>query len=196
MLKRMFDFVIASAALVIVSPLLLIIAVLIKLDSSGPIFYRARRTGQYGKPMIMLKFRTMIVDAEKLGTTSLENDPRITRAGKWLRRYKLDELPQFINVFRGDMSLVGPRPEVEEHTAEYTPEEMAILKVKPGITDLASIRFRNLNAIVSHAPDPHAYFVKEIRPIKNRLRLEYAEKQSFWLDLKIIFWTLKAVLVR
>jgi lipopolysaccharide/colanic/teichoic acid biosynthesis glycosyltransferase len=121
-----------------------LIAIAVKRSSAGPVLYRGVRTGRWGVPFEMLKFRTMQVGAEALGTTTHRRDPRITPIGRWLRRYKLDELPQFLNVLRGDMSLVGPRPEVEEHTREYTNEEHAILDVTPGITDLASIRFADL----------------------------------------------------
>ena len=137
-MKRTFDFVCAAFGLVILAPLFLLIAVLIKLDSRGAVFYRGVRIGRYGRPFKIFKFRTMRPDAEHVGTNvTAHRDPRITRVGRWLRPAKLDELPQLINVLKGEMSIVGPRPEVEEHTAAYSPEERIILSVRPGITDYA-----------------------------------------------------------
>ncbi|HLY63873.1 MAG TPA: sugar transferase [Terriglobia bacterium] len=192
--KRVFDFILAFIGLIVLSPLLVMIAVAIKLTSSGPIFYRGVRTGRHGKFFRMMKFRTMVANAESVGGTSTaETDPRITRIGKWLRAHKLDEFPQLFNVLKGEMSLVGPRPEVEEYTRLYTPEEMAILEVPPGITDFSSIKFRDLNAILAEADDPDKYFAENVLPTKNKLRLEYVRNRSLWLDFKIIFLTLRAI---
>lgn len=196
LLKRSFDLVLSLIGLIILSPIMLGIALWIKLDSKGPVFYRGRRVGRFGRPFRIYKFRTMVVNAESIGGSSTsENDPRITRAGNILRRYKLDELPQLINVLIGDMSFVGPRPEVEEYTRLYNEKEQQILSVPPGITDYSSIKFRNLGLMLADSNDPDKYYRDVIRPIKNRLRLEYARNHSLWEDLKIILLTLKAVFI-
>lgn len=174
--------------MLILSPLLILVSVLIKLDSKGTVFYRGVRTGRYGKPFRIYKFRTMHPDAELMGTTSVLDDPRVTRIGRMLRKYKIDEIPQIINVLKGEMSIVGPRPEVEEHTLSYSDEEKRILDVKPGITDFASMRFVNLAAVLG-PDDPHNVYVTRVRAEKNRLRLEYVYRKSFWVDIKIIFLT-------
>jgi lipopolysaccharide/colanic/teichoic acid biosynthesis glycosyltransferase len=156
--------------------------------------YRARRTGMHGEPFIMFKYRTMVVNADRIGGTSTSaRDPRITRVGHVLRRFKLDELPQLLNVVLGDLSLVGPRPEVEEYTSMYTAEEQAILSVRPGMTDLASIKLIDLNATLARAHDPDAYYREVIRPRKNELRLQYARTHTFWLDLMILARTARAL---
>ncbi len=192
--KRIFDIVLSFAGLLILSPFLTVIALCIIFDSRGPVFFRGFRTGRYGRSFRIFKFRTMVPEAERLGGTSTaETDPRITRVGRFLRKHKLDELPQLLNVLKGEMSIVGPRPEVEEYTRLYSPEEMQILSVFPGITDLASIRFRDLNALLAQSDDPDYYYANRIRPVKNQLRLEYVRRQSLWLDLKIILWTLREV---
>jgi lipopolysaccharide/colanic/teichoic acid biosynthesis glycosyltransferase len=189
-MKRCFDLIAATMGLVLLSPLFLVIAVLIKLSSTGPVFYRGVRIGLNGQPFRIFKFRTMRPDAELVGSTSTaHNDPRVTRIGRWLRPAKLDELPQLINVLKGEMSLVGPRPEVREHTAEYTEEEQVILTVRPGITDYASIRFYNLSELVG-SEDPRGTFIEKYRPEKNRLRVFYVQNQSFWGDMRLIFRTL------
>jgi lipopolysaccharide/colanic/teichoic acid biosynthesis glycosyltransferase len=196
MAKRAFDAACAAAGLLLLWPFFLAIAFLIKLDSQGPVFYRGVRIGMRGRPFRIFKFRTMVKDAEAQGSTATaEGDPRITRAGKWLRPYKLDELPQLLNVVRGEMSIVGPRPEVEEHTACYTGAEKVILSVKPGITDEASIRFYNLNELLG-PEDPNGVFIRQYRAEKNRLRVSYVERRSFWGDLGIIFRTFHRLLVR
>lgn len=193
-MKRLLDFTFSVLGLVVFSPLFAVVAVLIKIGSKGPVFYRGIRTGRCGKPFRIFKFRTMVANAEQVGGTSTaETDPRITRIGRWLRKYKIDELPQILNVLKGEMSLVGPRPEVEEYTHLYTPEEMGILNVLPGITDLSSIRFRDLNEILARAGDPDRYFAENVLPIKNQLRLEYVRNRSLWVDFKIIFHTLRAI---
>lgn len=188
-MKRCFDLTAASFGLVVLSPLLLVIAVLIKLSSPGPVFYRGVRIGLKGKPFRIFKFRTMRVDAELVGSTSTgQNDPRITPIGRWLRPAKLDELPQLINVIKGEMSIVGPRPEVEEHTAEYLEEEKIILSVLPGITDYASIRFYDLNELVG-SENPRRTFVEKYRAEKNRLRVFYVQNRSFSTDMVLIYKT-------
>jgi lipopolysaccharide/colanic/teichoic acid biosynthesis glycosyltransferase len=185
-LKRGFDVIFAAIWLGILSPLLLLVSIAIKLDSRGPVFYRGVRIGLLGRPFGIFKFRTMIPDAELVGTTSTgHRDPRITRVGRLLRPLKLDELPQLLNVLRGEMSIVGPRPEVEEHTRAYSPEERVILSVLPGITDYASIHFIDLNRLVG-SEDPRRVFIEKYRSEKNRLRVLYVQQQSFRTDLGII----------
>ena len=196
MLKRIFDFIISFIGLAFLSPILLWIAVLIKREDGGPVFYRGIRVGKNGKLFRIFKFRSMVVDAEAIGSTATaHNDPRITRIGGFIRKYKIDEFPQLINVLKGEMSLVGPRPEVEEHTRCYTDEEKVILSVCPGITDNSSIRFINLNELIG-SEDANKVFIEKYRDEKNKLRVEYIKNQSFWGDIKIIFVTLIRVLVR
>ena len=162
MTKRLFDIVFSILILMVLVPFFVIIMVFIKTTSKGPIFYFGERIGLNGKKFRILKFRTMIPDAELQGTTTKINDPRVTRVGFFLRKYKLDELPQLINVIKGEMSLVGPRPEVEEHTNEYTEEEKLILTVRPGLTDYASIRFISLDEILG-SENPHQVYVSGVR---------------------------------
>jgi len=193
MLKRIFDLVLSFFGLVLFAPLLLICALLIKLTSSGPVFYRGERIGLGGKAFRTFKFRTMVADAEKQGGTSThEADARITGIGSFLRKFKLDELPQLINVFAGDMSFVGPRPEVRKFVELYTPEERIILTVRPGITDWSSIKFHNEGEILaaSGIPDADEAYAKLIRPEKLRLQIKYVRERTLWLDLKIIFDTI------
>lgn len=195
-MKRVFDLLFATCGLALLAPFFLLIAVLIKLDSQGPVFYRGIRVGRHGRPFRIFKFRTMRPDAELVGSTSTgRNDPRITRAGRWLRPLKLDELPQLLNVVRGEMSIVGPRPEVEEHTSAYTEEEKVILSVLPGITDYASIRFFHLNDLVG-SEDPRRVFIEKYRAEKNRLRVAYVRNRSFWTDFRIIFLTFARIVRR
>ncbi len=193
MLNRIFDLVLSFFGLVLFAPLLLICALLIKLTSSGPVFYRGERIGLGGKAFRTFKFRTMVADAEKQGGTSThEADARITGIGSFLRKFKLDELPQLINVFAGDMSFVGPRPEVRKFVELYTPEERIILTVRPGITDWSSIKFHNEGEILaaSGIPDADEAYAKLIRPEKLRLQIKYVRERTLWLDLKIIFDTI------
>lgn len=195
MLKRLFDIIFSLGGLVVISSLFLAIAILIKLDSKGPVFYRGERVGRLGKSFRMYKFRTMVVDAEKLGASSTaEDDTRITKVGRFLRKYKLDELPQLINVLIGEMSLVGPRPELEKFTRLYTEEEKKIiLSVLPGMTDYASTRFINLNKILTRTDDPDEDFIENIMSEKNKLRVEYAMNHSFWIDIEILMQTLRKI---
>jgi lipopolysaccharide/colanic/teichoic acid biosynthesis glycosyltransferase len=190
--KRVFDLVVATTLLVATSPILLVIAVAVRLTSRGPVLYRGERVGRHGETFHILKFRTMSADAERHGTTTSLNDWRITPVGRWLRRSKLDELPQLVNVIRGEMSLVGPRPEVEEHTSEYTEEEQLILSVLPGITDLSSIRFARLDLALG-AENAHQVYLDRIRGEKNALRLKYVRERSFSLDLRILWMTAVAI---
>ena len=196
-MKRIFDMTFSIAGLFILSPILFYIAWRIKSEDGGPVFYRGERIGLKGTPFRIFKFRTMVVDAEKLGVSSTsENDPRITRIGNFLRKYKLDELPQLINVLIGDMSLVGPRPEVKKFTDMYTEEEKVIRSVRPGITDLASIWNPDEGAVLAGSTDPDRDYFEKIRPEKIRLQLKYVRERSFWTDLKIIFLTLKTIIFK
>jgi len=160
------------------------------LSGRGPVFYRGVRTGQFGKPFRIYKFRTMVVNAEKIGGPSTAlNDARLTKVGKFLRKYKIDELPQLVNVLKGEMSFVGPRPQVEKYTTLYNDEEKSILSVKPGLTDFASIKFINLDKILGENQVNEKY-LQQIEPEKNRLRIKYAREHSFCLDIKLITQTL------
>ena len=192
MLKRFFDIVFSLFGLTVFSLLFLIIIIRMKLDSKGPIFYRGKRMGLHGKPFGIYKFRTMYIDADKMSASPSagDDDPRITKVGKTLRTYKLNELPQLINVLVGDMSFVGPRPEVEQYVSIYTEEEKAILTVRPGITDYASIKFHNEGEILKGSPDPDKTYEEVIRPEKLRLQLEYVRTRSLWVDFKILFKTM------
>jgi lipopolysaccharide/colanic/teichoic acid biosynthesis glycosyltransferase len=193
-LKRTFDLILALCALVLLGPLLLLIAVLIKLDDGGPVLYRGVRVGRAGVPFRICKFRTMVMNADRLGGPSTpDDDPRITKPGRWLRRSKLDELPQLLNVMSGKMSFVGPRPEVAREVALYSDEERALLRVRPGITDWASIRFRDEGAILRGATDPHETYRRVIRPEKMRLALEYVRTASLATDVRILLATLRSV---
>jgi len=194
-LKRCFDIFASVLGLLFLLPFLLALAVVIKLDSRGPVFYRGLRGGRFGKPFRIFKFRTMVHNAEKIGgPSSAADDPRITRTGSFLRRYKLDELPQLINVAKGEMSFVGPRPEVFQEVQLYTEKEKRLLEVRPGITDWASIQFRNEGEILRGYADPHQAYREKIRPEKVRLGLEYVNSHSFATDCRIIVQTLKAIL--
>lgn len=193
MMKKVFDFLTSSTSLVILSPLFLLISLLIWIDSGNPIFYKGERVGLNGKKFNILKFRTMVQNAEKIGASSTsEEDPRLTRIGKILRKYKLDEFPQLINILKGEMSFVGPRPEVVKFVNLYTEEEKKILKVKPGITDWASLKFDNEGEIIkkSGIKDYDEAYAKLIRPEKINLQLKYADNHSFWIDIEIIFKTI------
>jgi lipopolysaccharide/colanic/teichoic acid biosynthesis glycosyltransferase len=194
-MKRLFDIVFSLLGLIILSPFILVLAILIKEEDGGSVFYRGVRVGRHGKPFRIFKFRTMVVNAENMGGTSTaDDDPRITRVGRFLRRYKLDELPQLINVLKGEMSVVGPRPEVPFYVNMFTEEEKAILNVRPGITDWASIWNPDEGAILAGSPDPEKAYMEKIRPEKIRLQLKYIRERSFWVDLKIIFQTLVTIL--
>ncbi len=187
--KRAFDFVLAAVGLVVLSPVMLLTALAVKLSSPGPVLYRGRRSGRWGVPFQIYKYRSMVAEAEQLGgTTTGDSDARITRIGHFLRKYKLDELPQLLNVLRGEMSFVGPRPEVEEYTSQFTEEERQILSVRPGITDLSSLKFHDLQSHVG-SEDPDKVFREQILPQKNALRLQYVNQRSFLGDLSIILRT-------
>jgi lipopolysaccharide/colanic/teichoic acid biosynthesis glycosyltransferase len=194
LLKRVFDFVLALVAIVLLSPILLLIIILIKRDSEGPAIYKGVRVGKGGKLFKMMKFRTMVMNADKIGGSSTpDDDPRLTGIGKFLRKHKLDELPQLFNVLFGDMSFVGPRPQVQWAVDLYTPEEKLVLTVPPGITDYASVRFPNEGEILKGSTDPDKDYMEKIHPEKMRLSIEYINSRSLWVDLKVIFQTLAAI---
>jgi lipopolysaccharide/colanic/teichoic acid biosynthesis glycosyltransferase len=194
MSKRLFDVVAASFGLVLLAPLLLLVAVWIRLDSPGPVLFRQWRVGRNGIPFQIIKFRTMRAGKDEGRQLTVGRDPRITRAGRFLRRYKLDELPQLFNVVAGTMSLVGPRPEVPRYVAFYPPEaRLAVLSVAPGITDLASILYKEENDILGRAPDPERAYVDTVLPVKLAYYQRYVSERSFWGDLRIIFLTLAAI---
>ncbi|MBW6394564.1 sugar transferase [Thermus sp. SYSU G05001] len=192
--KRVFDLCLAIPGLLLLAPLFLLIALLIKLDDGGPVFFRQERVGYRGRRFRIWKFRTMRVDAEQQGSLTVGDDPRITRAGRWLRKFKLDELPQLINVILGEMSLVGPRPEVPKYVALYGEAELPVLDLVPGITDPASIAFRNESEMLGRAPDPETMYVESIMREKIRINLEYAGKATVWTDFLVILRTLQVLL--
>lgn len=190
MTKRLMDVVFSLVGLLVLSPLMLLIAVLMKESSPGPVLYAGTRIGRFGKPFRLFKFRTMVVNADKIGGPSTaDDDPRVTRVGRVLRRYKLDEIPQLINVLKGEMSFVGPRPEVASEVETYSPEQRRLLEVVPGITDWASMRFHNEGEILKGSVDPHETYREKIRPEKIRLGLEYVQRRSFWVDMQILTGT-------
>ena len=189
--KRLLDLILSATALVLFLPLLMAIALIAKLISPGPVLYRGKRIGLYGRPFLILKFRTMVLNAESLGgSATAADDPRLTRVGKLLRRFKLDELPQLLNVIRGEMSLVGPRPEVQKYVDLYSPEERQILTALPGITDWASIWNSNEAAVLEGSRNPEKTYEELIRPTKLALQLQYVRNRSFSTDLKILIYTM------
>ena len=189
-MKRVFDIVASGCGLIVLSPLFLILAVWIKLDSPGPVFYRQVRVGRGNRDFRIFKFRSMRVGSDKGSLVTIGgHDPRITRSGYFIRKFKLDEFPQLINVFVGDMSLVGPRPEVRHYVDYWTPEQMHVLDVRPGITDPASIKFRNENELMEAASDPEKYYIEVIMQEKIKLYLEYVQHHSFLGDIGLIFKT-------
>ena len=189
-MKRLFDIVASGFGLIVLSPLFLILAIWIKLDSKGPVFYRQVRVGYKNKDFRIFKFRSMRVGADKGSLVTIGgHDPRVTKSGYFIRNFKFDELPQLINVFLGDMSLVGPRPEVRHYVDYWTPQQMHVLDVRPGITDPASIKFRNENELMGKTENPEKYYIEVIMQEKIKLYLEYVEKHSFLYDLELIFKT-------
>ena len=194
-MKRIFDLIVSIIGLLLLSPMIIAVAVIIKLEDGGPVMFRANRVGLNGSLFIMYKFRTMVVGAESIGPASTSSDDeRITTTGKFLRKYKLDEIPQLVNVLKGDMSIVGPRPEVKKFTDIYTDDEKKILLVKPGITDWASIWNSDEGKILEGAEDADKAYMELIRPKKIRLQLEYVNKHNFLIDLKIIFFTVRKII--
>ena len=194
-MKRLFDIVASGFGLLLLSPLFLLVAIWIKLDSPGPVFYRQVRVGRYNRDFRIFKFRSMRVGADKGSLVTIGGrDPRVTRSGYFIRKFKIDELPQLINVFIGDMSLVGPRPEVRHYVDYWTKEQLRVLDVRPGITDPASIKFRNENELLEKAEDAEKYYIEVIMQEKLRLYLEYVEKHNFWFDIKLIFQTFLVII--
>lgn len=191
MIKRTFDAICSSLGLLLLSPVLLLLAVAIKLGSTGPVFYRGQRVGRHGKQYRIFKFRSMVTNAEQIGGPSTsDKDPRITGIGRLMRKYKLDELPQLLNVLWGEMSLVGPRPQVPDYVTRYSADEREVLHVRPGITDWASIWNSDEGAILAMYPDPDRAYDELIHPTKMRLQLLYVRHNSLWMDIKIIAYTL------
>lgn len=198
MLKRVFDILFSTAALFVLSPILLVVALWVKFDSPGPVFFRQSRVGQHGREFRIYKFRTMQADAERVGPhLTAGSDARITRSGKFLRKHKIDEIPQFINVLMGTMSVVGPRPEIPRYVAFY-PSELrdSVLSIRPGITDRASIEFKDESEILDRAEDPEKTYIETILPIKLRYYAAYARHRSLWVDLLIVVATLRAIVLR
>lgn len=194
-MKRLFDIFSATLGLVIMGPALVWISLLIKREDGGPILYPGVRTGRFGKPFRMLKFRTMVINADQIGGSSTaDDDPRITKVGRALRKYKLDEIPQLINVLKGDMSIVGPRPEVPYYTDQFSEKEKLILNVRPGISDWASIWNPDEGAILKGAEDPDKAYEELIRPTKIKLQLKYVQDMSLKNDFIIIKETMKAII--
>lgn len=194
MLKRIFDIVFSLFGLIVLSPFMLIIAILIKIDSKGPVFFKQVRVTKNGKEFKIFKYRTMRVGSDKYSQITVGKDSRITKVGDFLRKYKLDEIPQLINVLIGDMSLVGPRPEVPKYVALYTEEQREILKVRAGITDYASIEFSNENDILANETDPEKAYIEKIMPRKIELNKKYLSEISVMTDIKIILLTIKKIL--
>ncbi len=194
MAKRIFDVLVAGFGLICLSPLFLVVAVLIKVSSPGPVFYQAERVGKDGKTFRLYKFRSMVVDAAKVGPgITRAGDLRVTLAGRWLRRMKLDELPQLINVVRGEMSLVGPRPEDPRYVAYYTPEQRQVLTVLPGITSVASVRYRHEEMLLT-GNDWENTYRQIVMPAKLQIELDYLRRRTLWSDLLIIGQTMQALL--
>ena len=196
-MKRLFDIVASGLGLILLSPLFLVLAIWIKADSRGPVFYRQVRVGRYNRDFRIFKFRSMRVGSDKGSLVTIGGqDERITRAGCFIRKYKLDELPQLINVLIGDMSLVGPRPEVRHYVNYWTPEQMHVLDVRPGITDPASIKYLDENELLEKAENPEKYYIEVIMQEKIKLYLQYVEKQSFLYDIALIFKTFWMIVTR
>lgn len=197
LLKRLFDLFFSLLGVITLLPLFLFISLWIQLDSSGPVFFRQERVGRFGKNFRIFKFRTMCLDAEAKGRQiTVGEDPRITRSGRFLRKTKIDELPQLLNVIMGEMSLVGPRPEVPHYVALYPPEvRELVLSVPPGITDYASIEYKDENAVLGRAIDPDKAYIEEVMPVKLRYYQRYVAERSLWVDFMLIMKTLKVIVM-
>lgn len=194
-MKRLLDILSSLLVLILLCPLWLVLALLIVCDSRGGVFYRQIRVGKDNKDFYLYKFRTMRPDADKKSLLTVgERDSRVTRVGYFLRKYKLDEFPQLINVLKGDMSIVGPRPEVRKYVDMYTPEQMRVLSVRPGLTDLASIQYVHENELLAASDNPEQTYIDVVMPAKLLLNLQYIDNQSFWGDIKLIFQTFAAIL--
>ena len=196
-MKRLFDILFSLIVLTIGLPFALIIALLIVADSKGCVFYRQSRVGRNNVDFQLYKFRTMCSGADKGSLITVGgDDARITKVGSFLRKFKIDEFPQFLNILKGEMSIVGPRPEVRKYVDMYTPEQMRVLSVRPGLTDYASIRYVNENELLATSKDPEKTYIEEIMPDKLNLNLKYIDEQSIWVDMKIIFKTMKAIVIK
>ena len=195
LIKRLFDMVASFLGVVILSPIFIIVSICIKIDSKGPVFFKQKRVGKDGQPFMIYKFRTMVTDAEKLGKQiTVGDDNRITKVGKFIRKCKLDEIPQLINVLKGEMSLVGPRPEVPRYAELYDDYQAQVLLVRPGITDYASIEYRNENEILGKSANPEEIYITEIMPTKIDLNMKYLKNISLTEDFKLIIKTILAVI--
>lgn len=195
MAKRLFDIVVSFAILTVFFPFGFILSICILLESKGGVFYRQERIGQFGKSFYLFKFRTMRPDSDRLGTLTVGmRDPRITRVGYFIRKYKLDEFPQFLNVIRGEMSIVGPRPETREYVDHYTPEQAKILEVKPGITDYASLEYFDENRILGESYNPKETYIHEIMPAKLILNQKYLDNPNLKTDIQIMWMTFLKVI--
>lgn len=190
-IKRGFDFIVSLIGIVILSPIFIIVSIAIKVDSQGRVLFLQKRVGRDGKEFNIYKFRTMVTDAEKLGKQiTVGKDNRITKVGSFLRKFKIDELPQLFNVFKGDMSLVGPRPEVPKYVSLYNEEQKKVLKVRPGITDVASLRYKDENDILGKVENPEEHYINVIMKDKLKLNLEYIEKSNVFFDIYLIVKTI------
>ena len=193
--KRVFDLIFSLIMAIILFPVLITTCIIIKCDSPGKVIFKQKRITQCGKVFDIFKFRTMVEDAEKIGTqVTTGDDPRITRCGKWLRKYRIDELPQIFNIIRGELSFVGPRPEVQKYVLQYTDEMLATLLIPAGVTSLASIIYKDESKMLENANNPDEVYVKEVLPQKMKYNIEYIEKMSIAYDIKIILKTICAVL--
>lgn len=194
-IKRFFDMFVSLIAIIVLSPFFILIALLIKIGSTGPVLFKQTRIGRNELPFEIYKFRTMVVDAEKLGTQiTIGKDPRITKIGHFLRKTKLDELPQLFNVLKGEMSFVGPRPEVPKYTKLYSEQQRLVFTVRPGITDYASIKYRDENELLGNVENPEKVYIEEIMPDKLHLNIEYIQRRSLLEDIKIIFLTVMKII--
>lgn len=192
--KRIFDVISSLLVLVVLLPFLLFIAIWISLESPGGPFYGQERIGKNGLPFQLFKFRSMRKDSDKAGLITIGQDPRITKSGAFLRKTKLDELPQLLNIIAGDMSVVGPRPEVRKYVDMYSDEQKKVLTVRPGLTDIASLEYINEQEILGKAEDPNQVYIQEVMPAKLKLNLEYIEKRGFWFDLGLVFKTIARII--
>lgn len=193
-MKRIFDVGSSFLVILFLSPILILIALAIVFDSKGGIFYKQQRIGKDGKAFMLYKFRSMRSGSDKKGLLTVgNNDHRTTKVGRFIRQYKLDELPQLINILKNEMSVVGPRPEVEKYVKLYKEDQLKVLKVKPGLTDLASLAYIDENEVLAKSNDPESTYINQIMPAKLKLNMEYIDRQSFWFDMKIILLTLKKI---
>lgn len=191
MAKRIFDIISSLIGLILFSPFLIVIAILIIIDSKGGVFFTQQRVGKNNIDFGLYKFRTMKVNSEKQGQLTISNtDSRITKIGTFLRKYKLDEIPQLVNILKGDMSVVGPRPEVRKYVNMYNEEQLKVLSVKPGLTDLASLKYINENELLGKSTNPEQTYINEIMPEKLALNMEYIKRNNVWIDIQLIFKTI------